>query len=92
MKLIWSSRSKSELAAIVDYIAVDNLDAALELDYHITNSAEGLVGFPKMGKIGRIEGTRELIVHEHYILVYEIDGEELRVLSVLHTSRQWPPE
>ena len=92
MKLVWSPRSESELAAIVDYIAVDNLDAALELDYHITSSAERLMDFPKMGKLGRIEGTRELIVHEHYILVYEIEGKELRVLSVLHASRQWPPE
>jgi len=92
MRLIWSSRSESELAAIIDYIAVDNLDAALELDFHITSSAERLMGFPKLGKPGRVEGTRELIVHAHYILVYEIDGEELLVLSVLHTSRQWPPE
>jgi len=92
MRLAWSSRSESELAAIVDYIAVDNFDGALELDYHITSSAERLVNFPKMGKPGRIEGTRELIVHEHYILVYEIDGDELQILSVLHTSRQWPPE
>jgi len=92
MRLIWSSRSESELAAIVDYISDDNFDAALELDYHITSSAERLVDFPKMGKPGRIEGTRELIVHEHYILIYEIMGDELLILSVLHTSRQWPPE
>jgi addiction module RelE/StbE family toxin len=92
MKLIWSPRSENELAAIVDYIAADNLDAALEFDCHITNSAERLMDFPKMGKPGRIEGTREVIVHEHYILVYEIESDELRVLSVLHTSRQWPLE
>ena len=92
MRLIWSSRSESELAAVVDYIAIDNLNAALELDYLITSSAGRLVAFPKMGKVGRIEGTRELIVHEHYILVYEIVGDDLQILSVLHTSRQWPPE
>jgi addiction module RelE/StbE family toxin len=92
MRPIWSSRSESELAAIVDYITVDNFDAALELDHHITGSAERLVDFPKMGKVGRVEGTRELIVHEHYILIYEIMGDELLILSVLHTSRQWPTE
>jgi len=92
MKLIWSPCSENDLAAIVIYIANHDLDAALELDYRITSSAERLVDFPKMGKPGRIEGTRELIVHEHYILVYEIAGDELQILSVLHTSRQWPPE
>jgi len=90
MKLIWSSCSESDLAAIVAHIANDNLNAALELDCHITNAAERLVDFPKMGKPGRIEGTRELIVHEHYILVYEIVDDALQILSVLHTSRQWP--
>jgi len=90
MKLIWSPRSASELAAIVTYIAEDNLDAALDLDYHITHSAERLTNFPKMGKPGRIPGTRELTVHEHYILVYEIFGDVLHILSVLHTSRQYP--
>ena len=90
MKLIWSPRSECELASIVAYISEDNLDAALELDYHITNSAERLTDFPKLGKPGRIPGTRELIVHEHYLLVYEIMNDELQILSVLHTSRQYP--
>jgi addiction module RelE/StbE family toxin len=90
MKLFWSPRSESELAAIVAYIAEDNLDAALNLDSHITDSAERLTAFPKMGKAGRIPGTRELTVHEHYILVYEIGDDELHILSVLHTSRQYP--
>jgi addiction module RelE/StbE family toxin len=92
MKLIWSPRSENELTAIVAYIAEDNIDAALTLDSHITSSAEHLLDYPKKGKPGRVEGTRELIVHEHYILVYEIAGDELQILSVLHTSRQWPPE
>jgi len=92
MKLLWSPGSESDLAAIVVYIANDNLNAALELDYHITSSAERLPSFPKLGKPGRVPGTRELIAHEHYILVYEITGDALQILSVLHTSRQWPPE
>ncbi|MDR2893760.1 MAG: type II toxin-antitoxin system RelE/ParE family toxin [Deltaproteobacteria bacterium] len=91
MKLIWSPRSENELAAIVAYIAKDNIDAALALDFHVTNSAELLLNYPKKGRPGRVAGTRELIVHEHYILVYEIAGDELQILSVLHTSRQWPP-
>ncbi len=91
MKLLWSPRSERELAAIVAYIAEDNRGAALELDFHITSSAKNLLDYPKQGKPGRVEGTRELIVHKHYILVYEIVGDELQILSVLHTSRQWPP-
>ena len=92
MRLVWSLRSENDLAAIVNYIAADNLDAALELDCRITSFAESLLDFPKRGKPGRVAGTRELTVHEHYVLVYETEGEDLRILSVLHTSRQWPPK
>ena len=92
MILLWSPRAENELAAIVAHIAEDNIEAALALDTHITDCAEQLLQFPKQGKPGRVVGTRELIVHEHYILDYEIAGDELQILSVLHTARQWPPE
>ncbi len=92
MILLWSPRSENELAAIIAHIAEDTIATALALDTHITDCAEQLLQFPKQGKPGRVAGTRELIVHEHCILVYEIAGDALQILSVLHTSRQWPPE
>ena len=36
-------------------------------------------------------GTRELIPHESYRLVYEIEGTTVWVLALVHTARQWPP-
>ena len=36
-------------------------------------------------------GTRELVAHRNYILVYDTAGNVARILRVLHTSRQWPP-
>lgn len=44
-----------------------------------------------MGKPGRIMGTRELVVHRHYFLVYELHTDTVYILAVVHTSRQWPP-
>ena len=43
-----------------------------------------------MGGTGKISGTRELIPHESYRLVYEIDGGTVWVLALVHTARQWP--
>ncbi len=43
------------------------------------------------GRAGKISGTRELVPHESYRLVYEIEGETVWVLALVHTARQWPP-
>ncbi len=45
---------------------------------------------PRIGRPGRVAGTRELVVTGTPILVaYEVD-EEVRVLRVLHGRMQWP--
>lgn len=43
------------------------------------------------GRAGKIAGTRELIPHESYRLVYEVEGEIIWVLALVHTARMWPP-
>lgn len=43
---------------------------------------------PKLGQPGKIQGTRELIPHESYRLVYEISSETVWVLTLVHTARQ----
>ncbi len=91
MKVFWSPRAEYERNAVIDYIAEDNVTAALELDERLDALGAGLREFPRMGRPGRVEGTREFVVHEHYILVYELFGEEIHILSLLHAAKQWPP-
>jgi plasmid stabilization system protein ParE len=35
-------------------------------------------------------GTRELIPHESYRLVYEVEGDTVWILALVHTARMWP--
>jgi plasmid stabilization system protein ParE len=44
-----------------------------------------------LGKPGQIPGTREMIPHESYRLVYEVNGQTVWVLALVHTARLWPP-
>lgn len=60
MILIWSIPAEEHLASIIDYIALDNPQAALRIDEMIQDSAYSLMTFPYKGKSGRVIGTREL--------------------------------
>lgn len=90
MKLSWTPEAIADRDAIFDYIEADNPAAAAALDELFSEKAERLTDHPKLGRPGRVEGTRELVVHENYILVYDIVGDLTRILRVLHAARQWP--
>ena len=89
MKLYWTLEAIADRDAIFDYIEVDNPAAALALDELFSEKAERLTDHPKLGRPGRVDGTRELVVHENYILIYDIAGDLVRILRVLHAARRW---
>lgn len=91
MKVRWTADAKQDRADIVDYIAIENPRAALKMDELFGEAADTLSEFPKLGRMGKIPGTRELIPHESYRLVYEIDGGKVWVLALMHTAKLWPP-
>jgi len=63
------------------------------VDDRIEEQVERLLQFPEMGRAGRIEGTRELVIqNKPYIAAYQILGEVIRILRVLHSARRWPKE
>ena len=47
---------------------------------------------PTLYRIGRVAGTREIVVRHTYVMVYalEDDDKTVVVLRVLHAARQWP--
>jgi hypothetical protein len=63
----------------------------LALDELLSEKAGLLLDHPGLGRVGRVPGTRELVVHRNYILIYDMAGDVVRVLRVLHAARQWPP-
>lgn len=61
------------------------------MDELFSESASRLTEHPKLGRAGKVPGTGELVAHEHYLLVYEINNETMWVLTMIHTARLWPP-
>lgn len=60
-ELEWLELARTDLLGIVDYISDDNPDAAQRVKDDIEMKAEKLPEFPKIGRLGRVEGTRELV-------------------------------
>lgn len=75
---------------ITAYIAEDNPNAASELGDMLMQKAEQLDRHPMLGRAGRVEGTRELVAHPNYVLIYRIVGNAVEVLRVKHAARKWP--
>jgi addiction module RelE/StbE family toxin len=72
MKVFWVSAAERDRADIIDYISQDNPFAAIQMDELFAEAAGRLVEHPHLGRAGLIPGTRELIPHENYRLVYEV--------------------
>ncbi len=75
------------------HIEADNPRAAVAIDMPNSDRVRLLQRLPRSGRLGRVEGTRELVVTRTlYIVAYRIIGDTLRILRVLHSSRRWPDD
>jgi addiction module RelE/StbE family toxin len=90
VRVIWTLEALQDRVDIWDYIAADNPRAAVRIDELFSDAAAMLADHPKLGRPGKIQGTRELVLHESYRLVYEVSGEIVWLLALVHTARQWP--
>lgn len=88
MKVFWTQTALDDLERIIDYIAERNLIAAIELHDLIEEKTDLLSHSGLIGRSGLVKGTRELVVHPHYVVVYDIK-DTIRILRILHTSQQW---
>ncbi len=46
--------------------------------------------YPWLFRPGRVEGTRELVAHPNYIIVYRVTDDAIEIVSVLHARQQYP--
>jgi len=90
MELRWTLQAIRDREAIFDYTETDDPAAALALDERFSEMADRLLEHPNLGRPGRVAGTRELVAHRNYILIYDLTHDLVRVLRVLHAARRWP--
>jgi addiction module RelE/StbE family toxin len=66
---------------------------AFKIASTIKVAIDRLQRFPRLGRAGRVAGTRELVVARvPYVVVYLVQDDAVIVQRVLHASQQWPPD
>jgi len=91
--VFWLKEALADLRGIRAYIARDNPAAARRVVTKIRNGVDVLKDHPEIGRPGRLEGTRELVIRQYpYIVAYRLAESAVHVLAVVHTSRLWPEQ
>jgi toxin ParE1/3/4 len=92
VKLVWSPQAIEDLRALQAYIESDNPIAARKITLRMIESIETLIPKnPRIGRPGRVPGTRELVLaHTPYIVPYRLHHGTIEVIGVHHGARRWP--
>lgn len=93
MRVRVTSGARQDILEIVDWIARENPPAAVRVRDRILHRIENLEQFPELGVVGRLPGTRELVVtRTPYFVIYQIYESTVEVLAIRHSARRWPPK
>jgi addiction module RelE/StbE family toxin len=90
LRLEWKELARDDLNQIIEHIADDNPDAAATLADDIEAKAARLPEHPELYRAGRKKGTREMVVHPNYIVIYRVQETVVEILRVKHAAQQWP--
>jgi len=91
VKIQWTRGARADLNEIFDYLLQENPGAAAGILDKIEQSAAHLADHPGMGRPGRVEDTRELIIPGlPWILPYLTGPGTITILRVIHAAMQWP--
>jgi toxin ParE1/3/4 len=91
MLVRWSPEAADDLERIVDYIKRQNPVAARRVAETIYSRCSDLQSFPERGRLGRVPGTRELVLAPlPYIVVYRVGSDAVEIARIWHSAQNRP--
>jgi len=91
VRLEWTRAASSDLDSVEQFISRDNPSAAIGTILEIIRHVGALAEHPGIGRPGRVEGTRELVIAGlPYVVAYLHRDDIVTVLRVLHGAMKWP--
>jgi toxin ParE1/3/4 len=77
-----------DLEGISNYLCLHHPTFAASTIERLYSAAKSLKQLPHTGRVGRKNGTRELVLAPlPYLMVYAVDDQSVHILRFLHTSQ-----
>ena len=91
MKIVWSPVALQRIDEIVDHIASDRPDAAVEWAEKLFDLVGRLQSFPDRGRMVPELGQASIreLIYGDYRVVYKIEGAKIGILTVRHGKRRF---
>jgi toxin ParE1/3/4 len=86
----WNAAALDRFDELIAHIAQFNPPAAEALRDRIETSVLPLSDHPYLFRQGRVPGTREVVAHPNYIVVYRVLGDCIEITNMLHARQQYP--
>jgi len=95
LSIEWTASAWEDLDGIADYLLSEGVSFEVVEAFlkRIFKAPEHLATLPGAGKPGRMPTTREWRVKDTtYALIYDVHSGRVRILRVMHDSRQFPEQ
>lgn len=91
MKIKWVRLALKDIQSIADFISIDSTAVSKKIIQLIYSRVQILANQPYIGRSGRVNDTRELVIDgTPFIVPYRIKNNEVEILRIMHASRKWP--
>ncbi|WP_153100020.1 type II toxin-antitoxin system RelE/ParE family toxin [Paraburkholderia hayleyella] len=91
MSVEWRARAHEDRIKLFDYIAAHNPGAAIAFDDSIEALTRALPSHPELYRLGRVKGTREMVLGSGYVLIYRVLRTNLIEIVRIMGARQHYP-
>jgi len=91
----WAGPALRDYRNVISWIRAVNPYAAGRLREVVKHRVALLATMPRMGRLGRVPRTRELVMSgTSYLLIYDYSeaDDHIDILRMLHGAQRWPPK
>ncbi|NWO09746.1 type II toxin-antitoxin system RelE/ParE family toxin [Chromohalobacter salexigens] len=85
----WHDGAIADLIELITYIAERDPQAAQRLRTRLEVAIASVAEYPYLHQVGRVPGTREIVAHPNFIVVYQVT-DRIEVTSVVHARQNYP--